>query len=61
MARWVVTKEIGFALAVVILIDAAVTRRLLVPAALRLLGSRAWTWPRRPAPSPGSRELVARP
>jgi RND superfamily putative drug exporter len=49
---YVVTKEIGFALAAVILIDAAITRRLLVPAALRLLGSRAWTWPRRPALPP---------
>jgi putative drug exporter of the RND superfamily len=36
-------KELGFALAIVVLIDAAITRRLLVPAALRLLGSRAWT------------------
>ena len=36
-------KELGFALAVVVLIDAAVTRRLFVPAALRLLGDRAWT------------------
>jgi RND superfamily putative drug exporter len=47
-------KELGFALAVVVLIDAALTRRLLVPAALRLLGSRAWARPglpraRRPA------------
>jgi RND superfamily putative drug exporter len=57
---YVVTKEIGFALAAVILIDAAITRRLLVPAALRLLGSRAWTWPGRPVPSPARRELAAR-
>jgi RND superfamily putative drug exporter len=56
---YVVTKEIGFALAVVILIDAAITRRLLVPAALRLLGNRAWTWPRRPAPAPARREPAA--
>jgi RND superfamily putative drug exporter len=40
-------KELGFALAVVVLIDAALTRRLLVPAALRLLGDHAWTRPRR--------------
>jgi RND superfamily putative drug exporter len=36
-------KELGFALAAVVLIDAALVRRLLVPAALRLLGRRAWT------------------
>jgi RND superfamily putative drug exporter len=44
-------KELGFALAAVVLIDAALIRRLLVPAALRLLGSRAWTGPGRPAAS----------
>jgi uncharacterized membrane protein YdfJ with MMPL/SSD domain len=38
-------KELGFALAAVVLIDAAITRRLLVPAALCLLAGRAWTWP----------------
>jgi hypothetical protein len=43
-------KELGFALAVVVLIDAAITRRLLVPAALRLLGGHAWTWPARGHP-----------
>lgn len=40
-------KELGFALAAAVIIDAAVTRRLLVPAALHLLGSYAWT--RQPA------------
>ena len=42
-------KELGFALASAILIDAALTRRLLMPAALRLLGNRAWAHPARPA------------
>lgn len=58
---YVVTKELGFALAVVILIDAAVTRRLLVPAALRLVGSRAWGRTRRAAPPPVTREPTAVP
>ncbi len=40
-------KEVGFAFAIVVLIDAALTRRLLVPAVLRLLGDRTW---RRPSP-----------
>lgn len=45
-------KELGFALAVVVLVDAALTRRLLVPAVLRLLGERAWAGPRsQPAPA----------
>ena len=38
-------KELGFALAVVVLIDAVITRRLL-PAARRLIGDTAWTWVR---------------
>ena len=58
---FVVTKELGFALATVILIDAAITRRLLVPAALRLLGSRAWTWPHRPAPPRAARLALDEP
>jgi putative drug exporter of the RND superfamily len=45
LATSVDLKELGFALAAVVLIDAAITRRLLVPAALRLLGDTAWTWP----------------
>ena len=53
LTTYVVTKELGFALALVILIDAAVTRRLLVPAALRLLGSHAWLWPGPGRPRPG--------
>jgi RND superfamily putative drug exporter len=35
-------KEFGFALASVVLVDAAVTRRLFIPAALRILGRHAW-------------------
>jgi putative drug exporter of the RND superfamily len=58
-------KELGFALAVVVLIDAALTRRLLVPAALRLLGSHAWTRTRPPGSGqranlePGTRQQGA--
>jgi RND superfamily putative drug exporter len=43
LARVFELKELGFALAVVVFIDAVITRRLLVPAALRLLGGHAWT------------------
>jgi RND superfamily putative drug exporter len=38
-------KELGFALSVVVLIDAVLTRRMFVPATLRLLGDRAWKGP----------------
>jgi RND superfamily putative drug exporter len=41
-------KEMGFALAAVVFIDAVIVRRLMVPAALLLLGNRVWT--RRAAP-----------
>lgn len=52
-------KQLGFALAVVVLIDAALTRRLLIPAALRLLGHRAWSRrPSRQAPPPAIRHLA---
>jgi len=44
-------KELGFALATVVLIDAGLTRRLLVPASLRLLGNRAWRHPGHDEPS----------
>lgn len=40
-------KMMGVALAVAILIDATVIRLVLLPAALILLGDRAW-WPSRP-------------
>jgi putative drug exporter of the RND superfamily len=61
LTTYVVTKELGFALAVVILIDAAITRRLLVPAALRLLGNHAWTWSRPRAPRRARRQLTTQP
>ncbi|MEV4191420.1 MMPL family transporter [Streptomyces toxytricini] len=41
-------KQMGFCLAVAVLLDAVVIRLLILPAALLLLGERAW-WPRRPA------------
>jgi RND superfamily putative drug exporter len=52
-------KELGFALSTVVFIDAVLTRRMFVPATLRLLGDRAWKGPglrealfgRRPPPS----------
>jgi RND superfamily putative drug exporter len=53
-------KELGFALATVVLIDAVLTRRLFVPAALRLLGDRAWRRPGPYAPLPAKRQPAAR-
>ncbi|GIG19294.1 membrane protein [Cellulomonas chitinilytica] len=41
-------KEIGVGLAVAVLVDVLVVRALFLPAALALLGDRAW-WPSRPA------------
>ncbi|MER6081368.1 MMPL family transporter [Streptomyces sp. NPDC001833] len=41
-----VIKSIGFALAVGVLVDAFVVRMTLVPAAMALLGRRAWSLPR---------------
>ncbi len=41
-----VTKEIGLALAVGVLVDAFVVRMTLVPAAMVLLGDRAWSLPK---------------
>ncbi|MER6028410.1 MMPL family transporter [Streptomyces sp. NPDC001851] len=41
-------KQIGFVLAAAVLLDAFVVRVLILPAALLLLGERAW-WPVRPA------------
>ncbi|MET9337175.1 MMPL family transporter [Nonomuraea sp. NPDC003804] len=37
-------KQIGFSLAVAVLLDAVVVRVLILPAALLLLGRRSW-WP----------------
>ncbi|MFE2963704.1 MMPL family transporter [Streptomyces sp. NPDC059340] len=41
-----VIKSIGFTLAISVLIDAFVVRMTLVPAAMALLGRRAWSLPR---------------
>lgn len=41
-----IVKAIGFALAIGVLIDAFVVRMTLVPAAMALLGRRAWSMPR---------------
>jgi RND superfamily putative drug exporter len=45
-ANLVVIKELGFALAVGVLVDASLIRALLVPAAMRILGDWNW-WPGR--------------
>jgi RND superfamily putative drug exporter len=53
-------KELGFGLAVAVLVDALVVRTVVLPAALCLLGPWAW-WPRHRQPSGSSgRELVTR-
>ena len=44
--RLLVTKEIGFALAVAVFIDATIVRMLLVPATMTLLGRANWWGPR---------------
>lgn len=49
----VIVKEFAVAVAVAVILDATVVRGLLVPAALRLLGSRAWWWPGRRRTSAG--------
>jgi RND superfamily putative drug exporter len=41
-----ITKQMGFGLAVAILIDVLVVRMLVAPAVVTLLGDRAWTLPR---------------
>jgi uncharacterized membrane protein YdfJ with MMPL/SSD domain len=42
----VIVKEFAVAVAVAVLLDATIVRGLLVPAMLKLLGPRAWWWPR---------------
>ncbi|MEV7419435.1 MMPL family transporter [Streptomyces sp. NPDC089919] len=52
-------KQMGFCLALAVLLDTVVIRLLILPAALLLLGERAW-WPRRPAvrhPAPAQEAL----
>lgn len=43
----VIIKEFAVAVAIAVVLDATVIRGVLVPAILKLLGSRAWWWPRR--------------
>jgi RND superfamily putative drug exporter len=43
--RLVVLQQLGFGLAVAVLIDATIVRSVLVPAAMRLLGARSWYLP----------------
>jgi RND superfamily putative drug exporter len=46
----VVTKEMGFGMAIAVLIDSSIIRILLVPATMRLLGRWNWWLPGRPLP-----------
>jgi RND superfamily putative drug exporter len=43
----VMFQQMGFGLAVAVLLDATIVRSILVPAAMRLLGDRNWYLPRR--------------
>jgi RND superfamily putative drug exporter len=47
LADMIVIKSLGIGMAIAVLIDATVIRALLVPAAMRLLGHRAWWAPSR--------------
>ncbi|MEU0628046.1 MMPL family transporter [Streptomyces sp. NPDC005989] len=49
-------KQIGFVLAVAVLLDAFVVRVMILPAALLLLGEATW-WPSRPAPAGSDRTV----
>jgi RND superfamily putative drug exporter len=42
----VMFQQMGFGLAVAVLVDATVIRSALVPAAIKLLGNRSWYLPR---------------
>ncbi|WP_406074370.1 MMPL family transporter [Streptomyces virginiae] len=46
-------KQMGFCLAVAVLLDAVVVRMMILPSILLLLGERAW-WPRRPEQQTGT-------
>lgn len=55
LAHTLETKQLGFMLAVAVLLDASVVRLLLVPALMRLLGRWNWWWPvHRDAPPPAA-------
>jgi RND superfamily putative drug exporter len=53
-------KMIGVGLAGAILVDATLIRLVILPAALVLLGDRAW-WPRRPVRPAGERVVETEP
>ncbi|MDQ3575065.1 MAG: MMPL family transporter, partial [Actinomycetota bacterium] len=44
--RMVAFQQMGFGLAVAVLIDATIVRSILVPASMKLLGNRNWYLPR---------------
>jgi RND superfamily putative drug exporter len=46
MGRLVMLQQVGFGLAVAVLIDATIIRTIIVPAAMSLLGDRNWYLPR---------------
>ena len=46
MGRMMVIKQVGFTLAVAVLVDATLVRMLLVPATMTLLGKWNWGAPR---------------
>jgi putative drug exporter of the RND superfamily len=56
-------KTLGVGTAAAVLIDATIVRGILVPAALAVLGDRAWRWRRQPASKAGAPalEVPARP
>lgn len=55
-ANLVVIKELGFAMAVGVLVDATLIRALLVPAAMKVLGEWNW-WPSRYSPLAQERDV----
>ncbi len=61
LADVVLIKSIGIGIAVAIAVDATLVRALLVPAIMRLLGTRNWWSPFTPSSRPGVRELEGSP
>jgi RND superfamily putative drug exporter len=51
-------KQMGFCLAVAVLLDAVIIRMMILPSILMLLGERAW-WPLRPEPGTGTADSEA--